>query len=302
MAFEFLFADGDETKWEMLQQGDVLKRTTELADCLREAHSYYADAHDYTHFMVLTQSCDLVLRDGKSRPNARYITIAAIRSLSILTDRLLDRYKFSNPEFPLSICDKVHEPLARNQLERLIHNTEDSYFLIPKDSHPHITTDKCAFLRLSVALRADHYKTLVKAKIAQLDNVFQAKVGWLTGNMYSRVGTPDIEEFEEHPDAIKEELLSDALYRSAAWLTSYQFRELKSKTKAWKRDNPEVDLAPEEALRMVKEIPSEIDILARRVAEQLKQKKLLSGDPDSEERVANVLRNDRVIRKILGTD
>lgn len=301
MAFEFLFADHDETKWEMLQQGDVLKRTPELAGSLREAHSYYADAPDYSHFMVLTQSCDLVLRDGKARPNARYITIAAIRPLSVLTDRLLDRYKFSGSDLPLSVCDKEKEPLARNQLERLIHNTEDSYFFIPKDSHPYITTDSCVFLRLSVALRADHYKTLVDAKIAQLDNVFQAKVGWLTGNMYSRVGTPDIEELEEHPETIKEDLITDALYHSAAWLTSYQFKDLNKTIKEWQFDNPEMDIPPEEVLRIAKEIPTEIDILARRAAAQLKQKKLLSDAPDAEQRAANVLRNDRVIKRILGT-
>ncbi len=49
----------------------------------------------------------------------------------------------------------------------------------------------CAFLALSVALKIEHYDLCLAAKIAQLTGEFQAKLGWLVGNLYSRVGTKE---------------------------------------------------------------------------------------------------------------
>lgn len=300
MAFEFLFAGEEETDWRTLQQGDVLQRTERLADCLREAHSYYADASDYTHFMILTQSCDLVRRHGKSVPNARYITIAAIRPVTALTQRLFEKYRFGTLNFPLIICDKAREPIATNQIERLIHNTEGEHFFLPKDSHPSINFNYCVFLRLSVALKASHYDALLAAKVAQLDNVFQAKVGWMKGNIYSRVGTPDLEEFEADPEATKKDIYEDLLYQETAWLTSDQFKWLKSLIRDWQNSYPDSEMSREDALGLIQRIPEDVDMLAERAAEQLKERKLLSDDPGSQERAANLLKNDRVIRRLLG--
>ena len=74
------------------------------------------------------------------------------------------------------------------------------------------------FLALSVALRISHYDACIGAKVAQLDDVFQAKVGWLTGNLYSRVGTPDLEEKEDDAERIKEQFYEDVLRSRTVWL------------------------------------------------------------------------------------
>jgi hypothetical protein len=48
-----------------------------------------------------------------------------------------------------------------------------------------------AMLRVSVSVRSDHYQTLVDARTGRLKPAFQAKLGWLLGNLYDRPATPD---------------------------------------------------------------------------------------------------------------
>ena len=47
------------------------------------------------------------------------------------------------------------------------------------------------FLQLSVALKVEHYDLCLDAKIAELKEPFQAKLGYRVGHMYSRVGTAE---------------------------------------------------------------------------------------------------------------
>jgi len=79
--------------------------------------------------------------------------------------------------------------------ESLLDNNESSYFYLHEDIDSSISGMNCAFLALSVALRIEHYDKCLAAKVAQLKEPFQAKLGWLVGSMYSRVGT---QEWNEH--------------------------------------------------------------------------------------------------------
>ena len=47
-----------------LCQGDVLKKTDELMKILKDVHPYFQN-DGYKYFMVLSQSCDLVRRNGQ---------------------------------------------------------------------------------------------------------------------------------------------------------------------------------------------------------------------------------------------
>lgn len=49
---------------QSLCQGDLLIPTENLVKELRIRHPHFAD-QEYRYFMILTQSCDLVRRDGK---------------------------------------------------------------------------------------------------------------------------------------------------------------------------------------------------------------------------------------------
>ena len=295
MPFEFIFASARDLSKDNLQQGDLLFRDSRLADSIRAAHSYYADAEDYSHFMVLTQSCDLVRRRGKCK--SRYITIAAARPASTMVDRLVKKYQYGDFEFPLSVCDKQWESLVRDVVENLLHNTRDGFFFIPKGSHPAIDQNLCVFLPLSISLRIDHYESCLGSKIAQLSPIFQAKLGFMAGNLYSRVGTPDLEEKEDDPDAVKDIFYQDLLYRRTAWLSSAQLKELKHGLKAWKRANPNSEPNTEIARELLEGLPKHIDLVAKRAAQQLQQAGLIANQ--DLERARLTLRNDAAFKKLV---
>lgn len=61
-----------------LCQGDILNVTDDLSAVLKNIHPYFLNEH-YKYFMVLSQSCDLVRRDGKNCKTP-YITLAAVKS------------------------------------------------------------------------------------------------------------------------------------------------------------------------------------------------------------------------------
>jgi hypothetical protein len=110
-------------------------------------------------------------------------------------------------------------------LNRLLNNNEKEYFYLHEEPQIGLYSS-CAFLRLSIAIRADeHYAMCRDARIASLSPEFQSKLGWLVGNIFSRVGTTDWKEnelkvkvkkiLEEHivwldEDKIKNTKLSDA--------------------------------------------------------------------------------------------
>ena len=69
-----------------LCQGDVLKKTEPVVGLLGEVHPHYVE-DDYTHFLVLTQTCDLVRGRGGPGCKSRYITLAPVRPLDLLIGR-----------------------------------------------------------------------------------------------------------------------------------------------------------------------------------------------------------------------
>lgn len=284
-----------------MQQGDILQKTAQLKDALNAAHAYYAEAPDYTHFMVLTQSCDLVVRQRR-KPKSRYITLAAVRPFSVLAKRIIEKHKI-DIDFPLTVCQRDFELSVKNTLERLLHNTEDGYFFIRALSHPNIHEDLCVFLCLSVALRIDHYEACVSSKIAQLNEIFQAKIGWLVGNIYSRVGTPDLEEHESDPDTLKDQFYQEAMYKSTAWLSSAQLKKLKALVRKWRIEHPGEEMTTAVAQDLIALIPKPIDIVAERAVEQLASAELLPRDSDALDRARNILRNDggfqRLVRQVV---
>ena len=290
--FDFMFAPGNGDT-DNLQQGDILLRTSKLASKINEAHEYYSSASDYHYFMVLTQSCDLVRRGNKVK--APYITLAAVRPLSILMDRILSRYLSSIDDFPLRVCKRENETQTKQYLERLLHNTEDRFFFIRKDENRGFAQDYVVYLTLSIALRVDHYDACLESKIAQLNDVFQAKVGWLTGNIYSRVGTPDFEEHEAKPEEFKESFFEEVMYNNVVWASPEQIKHLKDLSRARK------PTTEQEAYELVGEVKTDAVYLAERIANQLKQKGLLTDSVEEIERkVVNLLAGDRVFKRYLG--
>jgi hypothetical protein len=184
---------------DSLCQGDVLRRTPAIDEILRKVHPHYHQKADYRYLMVLTQSCDLVRRYGKgsdARCGARYISIAAVRPMEVVLSREIARLQRNPIESKHRLCDAAHRDKVKQFVERLLNNNEEEYFYLhpSQDADGPMVLDQphCAFLALSIAIKSElHYQTCLDAKVLQLDESFQHKLGWLVGKMYSRVGTVD---------------------------------------------------------------------------------------------------------------
>ncbi len=185
----------DET---YLHQGDVLQRTAALIDVLSEVHPYFAQAQ-YVRFMLLTQTCDLVRRGGAAC-KAPYLSIAAVRPFDEAIRRELAKIAASRPDEQLCggeyLSAQAFQKL-KQQVGQILNNNHPEYFYLHAEPTSDLAQPCCAFLRVTIPLKIEHYDTLLEAKELQLKSAFQAKLGWLVGNTYSRVGTPDWGEADE---------------------------------------------------------------------------------------------------------
>jgi len=179
-----------------LMQGDVLWPKPELKRLFKDVHPYFCDPK-YIAFIVTTQSCDLIQREGKPC-KADYINLAVIRDLESCLSQFFD-----------NVCQKVadgvyfeHSKTAALQLlERILNQNEQAlglFYLHPDSDTIGIADYAVALLRVSVAVRAkEHYQLLQGVRTGRLSAEFRNKLGWLVGNLYSRVGTPDWSDKEE---------------------------------------------------------------------------------------------------------
>jgi hypothetical protein len=134
----------------------------------------------------------LVRRD-KGKCKAPYICIAAARPIDELVLREAAKYQEDWQRETKVIGARAKEKLLMF-IQHLLDNNEPQFFYLHEESSLGIHQPCCAVLSLSVALRAEHYDTLLEAKIAQITDTFQAKLGWLgwlVGSMYSWVGTTE---------------------------------------------------------------------------------------------------------------
>jgi len=170
----------------VLRQGDILRRSAPLLKVVSKWHPYFAQ-DQYKYFQILTQSCNLE-RD-RNRTPVSHITIAVVRSIDDAISREAQRYQdwwMSG----LGCIDAPNHKLLFQLVGRIIDNSEPGYFFLPEELALDIAEDNCAFLRLSIALKAEHYDTCLDAKIAELSGEFRAKLGWNVGTLFSQVGTP----------------------------------------------------------------------------------------------------------------
>lgn len=168
-----------------LEQGDILKRSDELLALLRKVHSHFCD-DKYVNFVVLTQTCDLVRR--KSHCNAKHITLSVVRELDHVLPELLREVSADERIFV-----QGKKIAAKQFVERLINQNEQAkgLFYLHPDSDAGIATPSIAFLRVSIALRQDHYNVLKSSRVGRLAPEFSSKLGWLSGNLFSRIATTD---------------------------------------------------------------------------------------------------------------
>ncbi len=173
-----------------LCQGDLLTVTDELKSVLKEVHPYFLN-EQYKYFMVLTQSCDLVRRDG-NKCKTPYITLAAVRDFDDFIETKFATDKYAEKVEGFLLMDSKQKDRAYQFLERIYNNTEPDYFFLYQDDKVSLQKSMIVTLKVSIAIKSLlHYDKCLAAKILELTDEFKAKLGWLVGNIYSRVGTTD---------------------------------------------------------------------------------------------------------------
>lgn len=176
-----------------LIQGDILEPSANLLELFKDVHPHFTNPK-YRGFLILTQSCDLARRESKgNRFSATHISLSVIRSIQdIISDSLKNHFGYLAPGIYNVGMKFSVEALA----ERLVNQNENSlglFYLHPQLDFG-ISVPSVAILRVSISLKAQHYARLLKARVGRLSKEFQPKLGWMVGNLYSRVGVPDWKE------------------------------------------------------------------------------------------------------------
>jgi len=208
---------------------------------LKPIHPYFAH-QKYLAFMVTTQSCDLVLRDGK--PSASYISIAPVRSLKAVWLKLT---KTLRCHMGGRFFDKKGQDQARLLFDRIVDQNETSMglFYLHPDGKVGIGDPSVAFLRLGVALHSSHYETLRKDRTASLTPEFRAKFGWLLGNLYSRAAARDWADDEggkKEIRALKNEFINGKYVdEPPVWVDAHKAKAAKQAKIDFDREVPDVE-------------------------------------------------------------
>jgi hypothetical protein len=124
-----------------------------------------------------------------------------------------------------NLCSKNNEQWVRDFLIKLFNNNISEFFYLAEDSEFDLDKPYAAFLKLAIPIKVKHYKKCIEARIAQLKEIFQAKLGWLIGNIYSRVGTPDwvpVQTTQENFD----NRVEDTLKKMCLWVDDDILRDL----------------------------------------------------------------------------
>jgi hypothetical protein len=228
MHFTYRFPEGD------LKQGDLIQITDELRQVLSQFHPHYATKADYSFLAVLTQSCDLTMRNGKCA--SRYITLAAVRPLITLVVRELEKHQRSNMEKDNMLCSSEKQHWVREFVIKLLNNNLPEYFYLAEDAEVGIQEPHVIFLTLSVAIKSEHYDICQKARFGQLEEIFRAKLGWLVGHIYSRVATPDWVPTRIKNQEDFDTLVDQMLDSMAIWVSDAILERLRAEQKRRRRE------------------------------------------------------------------
>jgi hypothetical protein len=167
-----------------LWQGDILD-FVKLKPALEGHQDYIAQQKHFLGFCVITQTCDLIRDPANKRDCASFINLAVIR-------RLLDPF-CANDVRSNSVRDRTSE-LLRDIIK---HNeNKRGYFFLPSEPSAGIAEDSVVDLRVMVSLYAEfHYEQMLSARIGALNDVYANKLGWMVGQLFSRVPAPDWDEW-----------------------------------------------------------------------------------------------------------
>lgn len=272
-----------------LKQGDVLKKTPELADLIREVHPHYGQ-ESYLYFQVLTQTCDLVRRGAKPC-KSRYITLAAVRSLDLVVSREISEFE-DHVEFDGKLlCSTKHKLQLADILNKLLNNNDPRHFYLAAEPTLGFMSDCCTQLPLSISIRAhQHYDVCLAAKVLELQENFRAKLGWLVGNLFSRVGTEDYVPGKAPSKKAFETEVEERMKQFVAWVGKEQFSDFKQRLEAGRTVEEIVEQAKE---AQKKERERKLELLVASLTKSLK------FDETQQTKLRNILSQNPIVAKGL---
>jgi hypothetical protein len=280
-----------------LQQGDLLAITPELKALLLNYHSYYGAHPDYHFLLILTQTCDLARRNSDCK--SPYVTVAAVRSLLTVLRRQLSAIERSETARQGGFSSEGTRKLFEQFVEHLLNNNEPGYFYLHEEHDTLLTEPHVAFLTLSVALKREHYEKCLAARVLSLKPEFQAKLGWLVGNLYSRVATKDWTpdfvsppEFEAQIDEVVRRL-------GVVWIQTSDFERVKARVKHAARTRG-CQVSPDLAQEIAEQVAHEKDTRRERAAARasaILQELGMVVDPDKLDQYRRQLTSDQEFKQ-----
>ncbi|MBK7423964.1 MAG: hypothetical protein IPJ48_13140 [Propionivibrio sp.] len=118
--------------------------------------------------------------------------MAAVRPLSFVINKLVEQLPTTARFLNDIYCSDSNRNKLIDPLIKIFNNNQSGYFFLKAEPNRDLKHDSCAFLQLSIPIKTDlHYKTCLDAKCLELTEAFRAKLGWLVGDLFSRVGTKD---------------------------------------------------------------------------------------------------------------
>lgn len=274
-----------------LRQGDVLRPTPELMSALRDIHPHFADQDNYPLFMVLTQTCDLVKREDLCK--SHYITLCAVTPFATALKREVLKEQRSSTLRKHLILNNERRPLVEHAVQRFLNNTHSGYFYLHTTDV--IPEPMCAFLADSIAMETpEHYEKCRASRIIGLKTEFQAKVGWLLGEMFARVATEDWETQPDFSDESYKEMIRVILDENFYWLDEINNKKLSRALK-----NGDVNAGDREAFhRFINELPGKKERILSVIEDALVK---YGGIPKGDKltRVINGISHDSGFRKLI---
>lgn len=191
---DYVYRDKISVSDASLLQGDVLKVCGQFRDFFTEFYPAIKHPEDEDKYvMILTQSCDLV-KTNTRQPKVGHVNVCLVRKLKAVIDKLVTEE--IKPTFIAgkNILQKADLDKLKDRLSKLLNNTDQkTHFFLPKKLP--FEEDMVALLPLSFSFRTDHYDLLLQNRVLGLKSEFQAKVGHIISQLYGRIGTHDLSDF-----------------------------------------------------------------------------------------------------------
>jgi hypothetical protein len=277
-----------------LCQGDLLEKTDDLAAVLKDVHPYFL-RDDYKCFMVLSQSCDLVRRNG-SQCKTPYITLAAVRDYQDFLEKTLVANHYAEKHNGFLLVEEKTKNKVSQLIERVYNNNENDYFFLYKENNLGLSKSLVVYLKVSIALKSRlHYDTCLHAKRLELSDEFKAKLGWLVGNMYSRVGTTDWDS--KLTQQMKNKMIEDDVISNCIIGTKEQLKKLKQEL----NERGDIFSSHQEAMEFVSSI--EIKSKYEQVMDLIELVINDTGkkiDPKDKEKLINAIKSRKKIQQLIG--